>query len=215
MAVRSRLIAGAGSHELVIKKSRFICTVDRVASEAEARTFVTELRKRYWGASHNCAAWVVGERGELQRSNDDGEPSGTADAPMLNVLNRRELTDTVAVVTRYFGGTLLGAGGLFRAYVQSVSETIDRVGIVERKPLLVIEVEATHDDAGGLDFALRGSPYSIASIHYGVTVTFELNLEEANLPSFESWLAEITGGRCHGKVIGIEMVEIPLAKEES
>ncbi len=213
MAVRSRLIAGAGSHELVIKKSRFICTVDRVASEAEARTFVTELRKRYWGASHNCAAWVVGERGELQRSNDDGEPSGTADAPMLNVLNRRELTDTVAVVTRYFGGTLLGAGGLIRAYGQSLSETIDRVGIVVRKPLSVVAVDATHDDAGRLDYALRGTRYLVAGIDYGATVTFQLHLDGADLSPFASWLAETTSGRCAGRAIGIEHVEVPVKDE--
>ena len=115
MADRVRTIAASGSHEIVIKKSRFICTVERISSEEEGKAFIHRLRKEYWDASHNCSAWVIGPHGELQRSNDDGEPSGTAGLPMLNVLNQQHLTDVVAVVTRYFGGTLLGAGGLIRS----------------------------------------------------------------------------------------------------
>src|SRR5688572_4125671 len=184
MASRSRMIVATASHELVIKQSRFICTVGRAASEEEARAFVAERKKQYWDASHNCSAWVMGQRGELQRSSDDGEPSGTAGAPMLNVLNQRELTDTVAVVTRYFGGTLLGAGGLIRAYGQAVSDTIDLVGIVERRPLTVVAVEASHDEAGRLDNALRASPYPVAGIDYDATVTFALHLEEDAIEPF-------------------------------
>jgi uncharacterized YigZ family protein len=210
MTHRSRMIAATGSHELVVKKSRFICTVGRAASEDEARVFVAQLKKQYWDASHNCSALVIGERGELQRSNDDGEPSGTAGAPMLNVLNQRELTDTVAVVTRYFGGTLLGAGGLIRAYGQAVSDTIDAVGIVERRPLTVVAVEASHEDAGRLEHALRASPYPVADIAYDATVTFALHLEEDTVEPFAAWLAETTSGRCAVEVTGAEYVEVPV-----
>ena len=208
MAIRSRMIARTGSHQLVIKKSRFICTVARVITEDESRVFVAQLKKQYWDASHNCSAWVIGERGELQRSNDDGEPSGAAGAPILNVLNQRELTNTAAVVTRYSGGSLLGAGGLIRAYGHAVSETIDLTGIVDRKPLTVVSVKAAHDDAGRLDHALRGSHYHVVSIDYDATVTFEMHLEEADLLSFTAWLAETTSGRCAGEIIGIEHVEV-------
>ena len=107
-----RLIATSGSHEIVIKKSRFICTLVRTTTEDEARAVIDDCKKRFWDANHNCSAYRVGENGRFQRSNDDGEPAGTAGSPTLAVLNRRDLTDVVAVVTRYFGGTLLGAGGL-------------------------------------------------------------------------------------------------------
>src|SRR5215211_2540047 len=133
-----RTIAAPGSHEIVIKKSRFICTLARAATEDEARAAIETVRRRSWDASHNCSAYRVGPGGHLQRTSDDGEPAGTAGAPMLAVLTRRDLTDTVAVVTRYFGGILLGAGGLIRAYGQAVSEAIDVIGIVERRPLSLI-----------------------------------------------------------------------------
>ncbi|MGN6485681.1 MAG: IMPACT family protein, partial [Thermomicrobiales bacterium] len=107
-----RTIAHDGEHEIEIKRSRFIGSLARVTSEEEARAFIAARRKTHWEANHNCSAWIIGERGQLQRSNDDGEPSGTAGVPMLSVLQRNGLTDVVAVVTRYFGGTLLGAGGL-------------------------------------------------------------------------------------------------------
>jgi uncharacterized YigZ family protein len=210
MITRSRTIAGSGSNELIVKKSRFICTLARVTSEDEARDFVTQTKRQYWDASHNCSAWVIGQRGELQRSNDDGEPSGTAGIPMLNVLNQRKLTDTVAVVTRYFGGILLGPGGLVRAYGQSVADAIDRIGVVERKPLTVVAVEAAHEEAGRLDHALCGSPFHVANTVYGDTVTFTLHLDEQSLPTFESWLAQKTAGRCNGKVTGIAIVELPV-----
>ncbi|MGD9714050.1 MAG: YigZ family protein [Thermomicrobiales bacterium] len=208
-----RTIAHPGAHELEVRKSRFICTLERVASEGEAKAFVSTMRKHYWDANHNCTAWVIGSRGELQRSNDDGEPSGTAGMPMLNVLNQRQLTDVVAVVTRYFGGTLLGAGGLIRAYGQSVSAAIDAVGIVERKELVVILVRAGHDLAGKLDFALRGSPWFISDVTYGVDVAFELRLEPPDLDIFEAWLGEATSGQCAVELVGRAIVEVPLQPE--
>jgi uncharacterized YigZ family protein len=215
MIVRTRTIASGGSHEIVVKKSRFICTLGRAASEAEARAMLAALRKAYWDANHNCSAWIIGERGEHQRSNDDGEPSGTAGAPMLHVLDQRGLTDTIAVVTRYFGGTLLGAGGLIRAYGQAVSDAIDAIGIVERRPLTVVAVEADHQEAGRLDFALRGTPWHLAAVDYGAKVMFELHLEADHVEPFQAWLAETTSGRCTGTLIGTQIVEVPLAEEKA
>ena len=127
MATWNRTIAKSGSVELIVKKSRFICTVDRAGSEAEARAKLQALKKQYWDANHNCSAWILGDRGELRRSNDDGEPGGTAGAPMLHVLDQRGVTDTIAVVTRYFGGILLGAGGI-GAGVWAVCLECDRRG---------------------------------------------------------------------------------------
>jgi uncharacterized YigZ family protein len=210
MAEWNRTIAKAGSIELVVKKSRFICTVQRVTSEDDARAHLLALKKHYWDASHNCSAWIIGPRGELRRSNDDGEPGGTAGAPMLHVLDTRGVTDTLAVVTRYFGGTLLGAGGLIRAYGQAVSNAIDEVSIVERVPLTVVAVEAAHDEAGRLENLLRHTSWRVSAIDYGAQVTFELPLGEAEIDLFRAWLSETTSGRCEAIEIGTELVEVPV-----
>ncbi len=210
MSTPNRTIAKSGSVELIVKKSRFICTVQRVASEEDAREKLAEAKKRYWDANHNCSAWIIGERRELRRSNDDGEPGGTAGAPMLHVLDQRGVTDTLAVVTRYFGGTLLGAGGLIRAYGQAVSNAIDAVGIVERIPLTVVAVEAEHDEAGRLENLLRHTNWRVASIDYGARVTFELPLGETEIEPFRAWLSETTSGRCEAIEIGTQVVEVPV-----
>ena len=114
-----------------IKKSRFICQLKRVYSEAEARDFITSIKKQHHKANHNVSAFTVGEQQEIQRTSDDGEPSGTAGMPMLDILKKREIINVVAVATRYFGGIKLGAGGLIRAYAGSVNHAIDAVGLVQ------------------------------------------------------------------------------------
>lgn len=114
-----------------IKKSRFICHLKRVYTEEEARAFISEIKKEHHKANHNCSAFTLGERQEIQRSSDDGEPSGTAGVPMLEILKKREITNVCAVVTRYFGGIKLGAGGLIRAYAGSVGHALDQVGLVK------------------------------------------------------------------------------------
>lgn len=139
----------------MIKKSRFIATLVPVRGIAEADAEIAALRKRYWDARHNCTALVIGTHAEQQRSSDDGEPSGTAGVPMLEVLRHRNLTDLVAVVTRYFGGVLLGAGGLVRAYSGAVSEALDRASLVRRELLTEVTLDVPHADAGRLDNWLR------------------------------------------------------------
>ncbi|HFI0594825.1 TPA: YigZ family protein [Streptococcus suis] len=122
-----------GLVEEEIKKSRFICFMKRVTSEEEARDFINKIKKEHYKANHNCSAFILGESMEIKRSSDDGEPSGTAGVPMLTVLENHELTNVVAVVTRYFGGIKLGAGGLIRAYAGAVANAVKNVGIVEVK----------------------------------------------------------------------------------
>lgn len=211
MSTHARLIAGPGQHELEIKKSRFICTIDRAGSEAEARSFHERLKKQYWDANHNCLAYLIGERNEFQKANDDGEPSGTAGVPMLEVLKKRELINTVVVVTRYFGGTKLGAGGLIRAYGQSVSDVIDAVGIVERRPFFLLTVRVSHQDAGRVENALRASTYRLGEVVYGGDVGFEVHLDEDEIPPFRAWLAELTGGRNQAEITGQAFVEVPVS----
>jgi uncharacterized YigZ family protein len=148
-------IAVAVDHELVIRKSRFLAHVAPVISPENADEVVAAVRKQHWDARHHCSAQVTGILGDRARSSDDGEPSGTAGIPMLEVLRRRELTDVVAVVTRYFGGIKLGAGGLVRAYSSAVSETLDRASLVDRRMLAQITLAVPHSDAGRLDNLLR------------------------------------------------------------
>ncbi len=205
-----RTIARNGQSESDVLKSRFICTIERVTDETEARDVLERLRKQYWDANHNCYAWVIGEQGMSQKASDDGEPSGTAGVPMLEVLKRRELTDLVAVVTRYFGGTKLGAGGLIRAYGHAVSAAIDRIGIVERRPLAVLAVTADYADAGRLEHSFRDSVFPLKEIEYGADVTLVTHLEQSDVPLFETWLGEQTNGALAAMHLGETIVEVPV-----
>jgi uncharacterized YigZ family protein len=205
-----RTIAADGSNEIVIKKSRFICHLRRVETEEDARAAIDAIKKRYWDANHNCSAYRIGPEGRFQRTSDDGEPAGTAGAPMLAVLNKRELNDVVAIVTRYFGGTMLGAGGLIRAYGQSVTDAVDAVGIVERRPVKLIAVEADHAEAGRLEHALRTAGYELGPVSHGANVTFEIRMNEHDLPAFAVWLAEATNGRSRAAVAGEIEIEVPV-----
>lgn len=210
MATLIRTIARDGQHETEVLKSRFICTVERVKDESEARAVLERLRKQYWDASHNCYAYVIGETGMAQKASDDGEPSGTAGVPMLEVLRRRELTDLIAIVTRYFGGTKLGAGGLIRAYGHAVSAAIDSIGIVERRSLSVLAVTADYTTAGRLENSFRNSPFPLNDIEYGNDVTLTTHLEPADEPAFAEWLAEQTNGAIEPIRLGEAIVEVPV-----
>ncbi|WP_159944175.1 YigZ family protein [Nocardiopsis sp. FR6] len=203
-----RTIRRDGEHELEIRKSRFLCALARVDSEEAARAFVAERRKLHWSANHNCTAYVLGEDGGVQRSSDDGEPAGTAGLPMLEVLRHRGLTDTVAVVTRYFGGVKLGAGGLIRAYGGAVSAAVDAIGVLERRRLLVVDVFADYVLGGRLESDLRDSSLTVRDVAYADRVRIEVALPEAELPAFEVRLAELTGGRAESEVRGTTVVEV-------
>ena len=204
-----RRVAGSGSHEIEIRKSRFLCSVERVESDAAAREFIAGLKKTYWQAHHNCSAYVVGERGEIQRSSDDGEPSGTAGTPMLEVLRKMHLTDTVAVVTRYFGGTLLGAGGLIRAYSSAVGETIRLIGVVERRILNIVAVDVDHAEAGRLHNLLASSHFPQAEVAYGpITAQFLLHLESDAVEPFAVWIAEVSNGNLQSEILGQTSIDV-------
>lgn len=139
-----RTIKEDGQVQEEIKKSRFICHAKRVYSEEEARAFITAIKKEHYKATHNCSAFIVGERSEIKRTSDDGEPSGTAGVPMLGVLENHNLTNVCVVVTRYFGGIKLGAGGLIRAYAGSVALAVKEIGIVEIKEQAGIQIQMSY-----------------------------------------------------------------------
>ncbi|MFD5922581.1 YigZ family protein [Kitasatospora sp. NPDC058201] len=204
-------VRGAGSHETEIKKSRFICHLARVADEEEAQAFIAGIRRQYWDARHNCTAFVVGEEQRRERSSDDGEPGGTAGVPMLEVLRRRGVTDTAAVVTRYFGGIKLGAGGLVRAYGSAVSEALDEVGLLERRPVALLAVTADHTRAGRVENDLRAAGYTVSDLGYGAAgVRIEVGVPEPEVGAFHTWLAEATGGTAVAVAAGRTFVEVPV-----
>jgi uncharacterized YigZ family protein len=165
-------------HELEVKRSRFITVIRRTGEEDGARALVAGLRKEFHDARHHCSAFVLGPDRDIQRSSDDGEPSGTAGIPMLEALIRREtapgvtdLSDVSAVVVRYFGGILLGAGGLVRAYSDSVASALDLTPLVRRSRLRICSVEVPHSAAGRLENDLRAAGYVMAETGYGAQNT--------------------------------------------
>ncbi len=189
-----RTVRDFGDHELEVKKSRFLCAVARVASEEEAREFIRARRKAHHDARHHCSAFVLGDEATTQRSSDDGEPAGTAGVPMLEVLRRNDLTNTVAVVTRWFGGVKLGAGGLVRAYSTAVSEALDHVGLAERRPVRVVHLATRHETAGKLENDLRAAGHHVADVEYSDKARLAIHVPDDAVPDFETWLAEVTGG---------------------
>lgn len=206
-------IAAAVEHELVVNKSRFIARIEPVSSVTEADAVIAGIRKRFWDARHNCSAMVTGVLGDQARSSDDGEPSGTAGVPMLEVLRRRELTDVVAVVTRYFGGVKLGAGGLVRAYSTAVSEALDLAATVRRESLTQASIDVAHADAGRFDNLLRDwaghHGATLGEPRYASQVTLELWVPATELPRLADDLAAASAGAVV-PVFGAErIVDVP------
>lgn len=205
-------IAAAVTRELIVKKSRFIAHLVPVRSVAEADEVIASVRRQYWDARHNCTAMVTGVTGDQARSSDDGEPSGTAGIPMLEVLRRRGLTDVVAVVTRYFGGVKLGAGGLIRAYSTAVSDALDEAVLLHRRELLEARVDVPHADAGRIDNGLRdwatahGS--SFGEVVYGALASFTLWIPPSDRALFVDDLASLSGGSLSPVFGGTRIVDV-------
>ncbi|MDF5757978.1 YigZ family protein [Spongiactinospora sp. TRM90649] len=187
-------VSEIAEHETEARGSRFLCAVARVRDEAGARAFVEERRRAHPGAAHTCSAFAIGGDRSPARGDDDGEPGGTAGAPMLDTLVRRGFSDTVAVVTRYFGGVLLGAGGLVRAYGRAVGETLDAVSPVRMVPAVVVSVSIGHAHAGRLENDLRASPYEVLGVRYGADVAIEAAVGEPEVEGFAEWVASATAG---------------------
>lgn len=206
-------IAAAVEHEIVITKSRFIAHLVPVADVPDAERAIAAVRQRFWDARHNCTAMVTGVLGDQARSSDDGEPSGTAGIPMLEVLRRRDLTDVVAIVTRYFGGVKLGAGGLVRAYSTSVSEALDRATTVRRAALRRVTVDVGHADAGRLDNTLRDwvrhHDANLGETAYGGVATFELWVPDGELDALDAELAAASSGTLVGVRGEERVVDLP------
>lgn len=197
-------------HETEARKSRFVCSLVRVEDEAAAQAFAAAVRKEHRGARHHCTALVVGHAPRRERSSDDGEPAGTAGAPMLEVLRRRGLTDTVAVVTRYFGGVLLGTGGLVRAYGGAVSAALDHTAVVERRLMELLSVGVDHRRAGRLENDLHSSGHLVREVaHTADGARFTVAVPAGETEAFASWLAAAGGGADRLDEVGSELVDAP------
>lgn len=190
-----RVLLSGGEGEIVEKKSRFIATVRIVHTEAEATAFIDEMKKKYWDARHNCSAFVIGEKAELTRCSDDGEPSGTAGRPMLEVLMGEGIRNVAVVVTRYFGGVLLGTGGLVRAYTQAVKE-----GLANCKKGVMcygtrMNVKVGYTDVGRIQYILGQEGIPIENSEYGENVEFTILFAQIREKEIEKKLTEATNAR--------------------
>ncbi|MFQ3545377.1 YigZ family protein [Halobacillus rhizosphaerae] len=184
-----------GSKEIIIQKSRFIGYVKRCETEEAAQEFIASIKKKHADANHNCSAYMIGEQNLIQKAHDDGEPSGTAGVPMLEVLKKKELKDTAVVVTRYFGGTKLGTGGLIRAYSSTVSEAINETGIVERQKVHMMKVKADYTLLGKLENEIRNSHFHLSSIEYLEHVEIYTDVISGEEDEFTSWITDLTSGQ--------------------
>lgn len=197
-----------GQDEIIIQKSRFIGYVRRVETEEAAQNFIQEIKKKHHDATHNCSCYMIGENNEIQKANDDGEPSGTAGIPMLEVLKKQNLKDTAIVVTRYFGGIKLGAGGLIRAYGNTTSQAIRTTGIVKRIRMQGFSVTVDYSLLGKLENVIRGSEYLIETINYLEDVEFIVYTEMDKQQTFQEWMVDLTNDQAIIKKTDQKYIEL-------
>lgn len=195
MLERYKTIYQGNVGEIIEKKSRFIATVRLVESEEEALAFIEEMRKKYWNATHNCFAYVIGEHREIVRCSDDGEPSGTAGKPMLDVLLGEELYNAAVVVTRYFGGTLLGTGGLVRVYSKAVQEGLAQSQIIEKQYGIILEIGTDYQGLGKIQYIIGENKIPLLDSQYTDVVTLQVLLPMGEKERFVAELIEGTNGR--------------------
>lgn len=197
-----KIVCRAGSGEYEEKKSRFIANVIPASSVEEATVFIEAMRKKYYDARHNCSAFVIGRNREVTRCSDDGEPGGTAGKPILEVLLGAEVTDAAVVVTRYFGGTLLGTGGLVRAYTQAAQAGLADAGIATMCYGKELTIWTEYTDAGKLQYLLGSRQIEIQASRYTDTVEFDIRIPADQCQAVEKALTEATAGRARLEVTG-------------
>ncbi|HIV23997.1 MAG TPA: YigZ family protein [Candidatus Merdiplasma excrementigallinarum] len=190
-----KIVYEGGEGEIVEKKSRFIATVKPVESQGEALDFIAAMKKKYWDATHNCFAFVIGENQELQRCSDDGEPQGTAGRPMLDVLLGEGIHNGAVVVTRYFGGTLLGTGGLVRAYSRSVQEGLKNSRIVEKRQGFLLRMRTDYGGIGKIQYLLGQRDLRITDSSYTDVVEVETLVGQEKIEELKAAVTEGTSGR--------------------
>ncbi len=198
-----KTVLRGGSAEIVVKKSRFIAHIAPARTEEEAAAFIEEIRKKYWDARHNCHAFCVGLSPEMSRCSDDGEPPQTAGKPMLDVLTGQGLKNTVCVVTRYFGGTLLGTGGLVRAYAGAVQEGLAACTIIEKKRCRQFRLVTDYTMIGKLQYLTAQMELMIMNTEYGADVEMTILVEEEKVQAFIKKVTEAGSGAIVPEETGI------------
>ena len=201
-------IANEFRTEYIIEKSRFIATIAPVSTEEEAQAFIQRISKEFWDATHNCTAYAIGPRQEQQRSSDNGEPSGTAGKPMLEVLKKTAITNVAVVVTRYFGGIKLGAGGLIRAYSHSVAKAVQEGPKLLIAPRQIVSLTIDYSYFGSVERQLQtlGLPYQPS---FTDTISLEIYVEPNFVSDLEATITNLTGGNLLWELQDIRMVELP------
>ena len=208
-----RTIRQDGQAQEEIKKSRFICHAKRVYSEEEARDFIAAIKKEHYKAPHNCSAFIVGEKSEIKRTSDDGEPSGTAGVPMLGVMENHQLTNVCFVVTRYFGGIKLGAGGLIRAYAGSVALAIKEIGLIEIKEQAGLRLKMSYSQYQNFDNFLKAEDLIEFDTEFTDLVATTIYIDKQEKEPLEQKLVEFFNGKIQIDDQGLREVEIPLTVE--
>jgi len=198
-----------GAHEIVIDRSRFICHVYRVESVDQANKYINEIREEHNRANHNCVAYLIGENNEFGRAADDGEPSGTAGTPMLEVLQRQNIRNCLVVVTRYFGGIKLGAGGLIRAYGSAVSEALKAIGLIRRVKMKSIWLVCNYSLLDTLQSRIKFLGYTVGQIEYSDRVRLEVLVEVVDAEDFKKWVVEFSNNSVVVEVGGVSFKELP------
>ena len=197
-----KTIAAPASAEHTEKRSRFFCLAAPIHDEEGANALLAQARTRYWDANHNCYAYIL--RGATTRCSDDGEPQGTAGLPILEVLRHRELEDVILIVTRYFGGTLLGAGGLVRAYSHSAALALDSASVLEMRPCAVFSLQLPYHHYGKVQNLLAGQGGTITNEEFSDIVALRGRIAKDSFSAFEKALAELSAGQCAPTILGEE-----------
>lgn len=195
MLKRYLTINDYGEKSIVIRKSEFIGYVKQVNNEDDAIEFINMIKKKHWNATHNCSAYVIGENDQIQKANDDGEPSGTAGKPILEVIKKIGLKNTVVVVTRYFGGIMLGAGGLIRAYGKAAKEGILAAGIIERVLYRKLIVKIDYTWYGKLENEMNNRGYTIYDTNFADNVIVTLLAVDGDEANLEKIIINLTNGQ--------------------
>lgn len=195
MSKVNKIIFSGAKEEIIEKKSRFIAALEPVKSEEEAAELIESIKKKHWDAAHNCYAYVIGDNYEVQRYSDDGEPGGTAGKPMLDVLVMNGIHNAAAVVTRYFGGTLLGTGGLVRAYQKAVAEALEKCVILEKQQGELLAVSTDYNSIGRIQNIIGQMPVYLLDSRYTHEVEMEVAVPENQKESFVHKITEATNGK--------------------
>lgn len=209
--IEYRIPTAAGESEYVEKRSRFIGHVRCVETEDEAREFIAEMKKKYYDARHNCWCYIL--RGGAERYSDDGEPQGTAGIPMLEVFRREGVDNVVCVVTRYFGGVLLGTGGLLRAYTKSAKDALDAAGISVVRRWAEVELACSYSQCEKLKLETASAGGIVAGLDYGADVTLRALVPEELVDDFSAHIFDFTAGSVKAVVVGEALRAVPLPSD--